>query len=100
MRFPHWFDELPERGFLLAKRGQAQGGTAIKGPCKFSRFSRGFARVFSYLNKEHKGMDKKTKILMSMWLVCAIGLLIWLAINWPLPPENIRFVYQPGMIGW
>jgi hypothetical protein len=46
MRFPHWFDELPERGFLLAKEETVQGGTATKALVSSRVFSRGFARVF------------------------------------------------------
>ncbi len=41
MRFPHEFDELPERGFLLANKETAQGGTAFEGPCKLSTFDVG-----------------------------------------------------------
>lgn len=43
MRFPHWFDDLPARGFFVASEATAQGGIALEGPCNFSRF---FSRIY------------------------------------------------------
>jgi len=61
MRFSHWLDELPARGFLFDNETTKQGGTAPVKPRALVRpyISSGFTRAFLLALKERYEKQKE-----------------------------------------